>query len=139
MSTSCAAPSFLFPYHCSMAALSGRQPFHCSRAPFTYRCSCGCRLRSARPTLWWGRAPNHCDTWHRGALSRLCLLLSVSFLPGQSLLQSLLQTAAILLLLVLQVCLPLLHSNQIVEPSLKCLPASLSCHSCFAQCSPAPS
>lgn len=26
-------PSFLFPYHCSTAALSGRQPFHCSRAP----------------------------------------------------------------------------------------------------------
>lgn len=89
--------------------------------PLTCRCSCGCWLRSARPNPWKGLSPNHCDTWHLGALSRLRLRLSVSFLPGQSLLQSLLQTAAILLLLVLPVCLPLLHSNQIVEPSLKCL------------------
>lgn len=105
-----------------------------SRPPFTYRCSCGCWLRSACPTLWKGPAPNHCDTWHLGALSRLRLQLSVSSLPGQSLLHSLLQTAAILLLLVLPVCPPLLHSNQIVEPSIKCLPASLSCHCCYVPC-----
>lgn len=39
VSTSCAAPplSFLFSYHCSTAALSGRQPFYCSRTRFTYR------------------------------------------------------------------------------------------------------
>ncbi len=75
-----------------------------------------------------GLASNHCDTWLVGALSRLRSRLSVSFLPGQRLQQSLQQTGAILLLLTQPVCLPLLHSNQIVEPSLKCLPASLSCH-----------
>lgn len=86
-----------------------------SRAPpLTYQCLCGCWRRSARPNPWKGLAPNRCDTWHLGALSRLRSRLSDSFLPGQSSLRSLLQTAAILLLLMLLVCLPLLHSNQFI-------------------------
>lgn len=74
VSTSCATPSFLFPYHCSMAALSGRQPFHCSCAPITYR------RHDTHPTQLKRLAPNRCDTWHLGALSRFCLQPSVSSL-----------------------------------------------------------
>lgn len=68
-------PSFLFSYHCSTAALSGKQPFH---RPLLRRS----RGRWHRPTLWKGAAPARCDTWHPVGLCRSGR--SSSFLPGPS-------------------------------------------------------
>lgn len=71
-------PSFLFSYHCSTAALSGKQPLH---RPLL-RGSRGRWHRSARPTLWKRPAPALCDTWHPVGLCGSGR--SSSFLPGPS-------------------------------------------------------
>lgn len=72
------------------------------------------RRHNAHPTQLKRLAPNHCDTWHLSALCRFCLQPSFSSIPGLSSRQSLLQIAAILLLLKLPIYPPLLHSNQIM-------------------------
>lgn len=70
----------------------------------------------------------HRDTRHPRAPTRWRRGFSVSFISG---LCSLLQTTAILFLPAPSFCSPLLHSNQIVKPSLKCLPAPLSRRRCI--------
>lgn len=108
----CRPPSFLFPYHCSMAALSGRQQFHCSCATFIHLlvllwvlapfCPAHPVDWTASKSLWYLAPACH---------QQVTLYSVLSLPPGQSLLHSLLQTPAILLLLVLPACSSLLHAN----------------------------
>lgn len=116
VSTSCAPSS---PSSRSLIT-AVRQPFHCSRSPPDS--PAGAPLSPSHPT----DASCHCDTLgtpepRAGDAGGF----SVSFIPGPC---SLLQTTAILFLPAPSFCSPLLHSNQIVKPSLKCLPAPLSRH-----------
>lgn len=106
-------PSFLFSYHCSTAALSGKQPFH---RPL---------LRGAPVGAGTALPDPPCGN-DRPRLSVILGTLSVCadeavlalFCLGRAH-NGLLQTAAILFVPVPLVCPPLLHSHQIIGPSFK--------------------
>lgn len=92
-------PSFLFSYHCTTAALSGRQPFHRPLLPWRSRG----RWHSCRTHPVERTGPALCDTWHPVGPVRIgafCSCLSACAA----------RTAAILFVPVPLVCLPLLHS-----------------------------
>lgn len=98
-------PSFLFPYHCSTAALSGKQPLH---RPLLRGAPVGAGTALPDPPCGNDRPQPACAD--RAVLALLCLDRAHS---------GLLQTAAILFVPVPLVCPPLLRSHQIVGPSLK--------------------
>lgn len=108
-------PSFLFSYHCSTAALSGKQPFH---RPLLRGAPVGagtalpdppCGNDRPRLSVILGTLLACAD---RAVLALFCLG------PAHN---GLLQTAAILFVPVPLVCPPLLHSDrhQIIGPSFK--------------------
>lgn len=76
------------------------------------------------PAREWDQFQNGCVTWHPGAPSLWRLQLFCLPSSPRTELCSPLQTAAILLLRVLQVCRLSCTQKQIVEASLWCLPAS---------------